>query len=356
MKYTFIFGAGASKEAGGPLMTDFLQQADKLSRLREDVVAGSQEAFDNVFSAISELQGVHAKSYLNLDNLEAVFGAIEMGVLLRKFGDREPEGIDKLRQDFVTLIFKTLECLVEFPSDGKRVLAPPPYGKFITGLPKKQSEIGRLLRPEYSFITFNYDVALDYALHWNQVGFDYGLQFPKIAATPLLKLHGSINWGECPECHEIVPIPVRLIHPNGFHPDEPVRFYVGSSLPSTSHCKSPLRSAPVIVPPTWNKTVYHAQISNVWRHAAKVLSESENIFVIGYSLPSTDAFFRYLYALGTQSKTRIQRFWVFDPDSNQEVEPRFRDMIGRGIEGKFKFHRLTFAKAIPVIEEAIKSM
>jgi hypothetical protein len=37
----------------------------------------------------------------------------------------------------------------------------------------------------------------------------------------------------------------------------------------------------------------------VWRTAAQHLSEAEHIFIIGYSLPETDQFFRYLYGLGT---------------------------------------------------------
>jgi len=91
-------------------------------------------------------------------------------------------------------------------------------------------------------------------------------------------------------------------------------------------------------------------------HAAVVLSQSENIFVIGYSLPSTDSFFRYLYALGSQSKTLIQRFWVFDPDKHGKVEARFREMIGQGIEGKFVFHKVGFRDAIPIMKEAIQEM
>ena len=101
-------------------------------------------------------------------------------------------------------------------------------------------------------------------------------------------------------------------------------------------------STPVIVPPTWNKTDYNQTLVNVWRRAAEELSEAENIFVIGYSLPETDAFFRYLYALGSIGDNLIKRFWVFDPDPTGEVEPRFRRFLGRAVERRFKFIKTPF--------------
>ena len=55
----------------------------------------------------------------------------------------------------------------------------------------------------------------------------------------------------------------------------------------------------MIVPPTWNKTEYHSNLSHVWHEAAVELGSARNIYVFGYSLPETDSFFRYLFALGT---------------------------------------------------------
>ena len=64
----FILGAGASKEAGAPLMSDFLEKADELYR-KGQVDEFSQD-FKNVFEAISNLQTVHSKAELDLDNIE----------------------------------------------------------------------------------------------------------------------------------------------------------------------------------------------------------------------------------------------------------------------------------------------
>jgi dimeric dUTPase (all-alpha-NTP-PPase superfamily) len=67
----FILGAGASKQAGAPLMKDFIDTARDLYSSND--VDNKNEDFQKVFTAISELQRVHSKSNLDIDNIEAVF-------------------------------------------------------------------------------------------------------------------------------------------------------------------------------------------------------------------------------------------------------------------------------------------
>jgi hypothetical protein len=108
---------------------------------------------------------------------------------------------------------------------------------------------------------------------------------------------------------------------------------------------------PVIVPPTWSKAEHHARIEQVWREAARELSEARNIYVIGYSLPATDQFFRYLYAVGSIGDGRLRRFWVFDPE--KEVHARFEALLGPGARGRFKPYEMTFEKAISEISRSV---
>jgi len=53
----FILGAGASRQAGGPLMGDFLEVAESL--LKTNKVGSNAKAFECVFQAIGALQAVH---------------------------------------------------------------------------------------------------------------------------------------------------------------------------------------------------------------------------------------------------------------------------------------------------------
>lgn len=131
--------------------------------------------------------------------------------------------------------------------------------------------------------------------------------------------------------------------------DPPFHLDIGSKLDEFKHCKDKHGQGPFIVPPTWNKTRYYKDLQSVWHHAAKELASAENIFVSGYSLPESDLFFRYLFALGTIGEARLRRFWVFDPDKDNVVENRFKLLLGPDTEDRFDFFRMTFEKAITKI-------
>jgi hypothetical protein len=79
---------------------------------------------------------------------------------------------------------------------------------------------------------------------------------------------------------------------------------------------------------------YAPTLVGVWQQAARQLSDAENIIVSGYSVPETDAFFKYLFALGAVGNSLIRRFWVFDPD--ERVEERFRKLLGVAPNSKFQ--------------------
>jgi len=354
MKTLFILGAGASRQAGGPLMSDFLDRAEEIYSVQRKAISGAEAAFEDVFSAISELRTVHFKSFLDLDNIEVLFGAIEMAQTLGKLANRKPESIEKLRESMITLVFKTLECAIEFPVEKGHIGSPPPYGVFAASIRDlTRSDRPPHLRPELAFLTFNYDLALDVSLSSHEIPYDYWLPSQaRSGKCPYLKLHGSVNWGTCRKCEAIVPRDVTAVTRILHLPDR-VYLPLGSRLGEESHCDQPLSGPPVLIPPTWDKAQRHRQIASVWRKAAEELASAQNIFVIGYSLPETDSFFRYLFALGADSPTRIKRFWVFNPDEDGTVEVRFRKLVGRALENRFQFHRSTFQQAIPTIVGAL---
>jgi len=343
-------------------MSDFLDFAEALLRQKIDGVIEAKDDFDNVFNVLAELQAVHAKSFLDLDNIEILFGAIEMAQLIGKLGERNSEEITKLRESIITLIFKTLEYSLKFPVRDQHIYPPEPYGNFLETLSSARSKTIPVAPHEFAFLTFNYDLTLDYSLHHQGYIFDYCLsdkpdeKEAHIQKVPYLKLHGSINWGICEECGQIIPRRTSEAHFDLWPGSKHVIYNLGSRLHVKEHCNKPLKGPPILVPPTWNKTGYHEQLGNVWKRAAAELSTAENIFVIGYSLPETDSFFRYLYALGSESSVRIKRFWVFNPDNGGGVEQRFRNLIGRGLENRFKYFPDTFYDAIPMIGHALSEI
>jgi len=338
--------------AGAPLMADFLDRAYDLLRLKTQGVIEARKEFEDVFSAIAELQGVHSKAFLDLNNIETVFGVIEMGLLLRRLGNRDEASITRLRDSLITLIYKTLEYSIEFPVRSGRIDAPKPYDGFMTtlqGIEKNQPTQD----PHYfCFVTFNYDLCLDFALHRFRRPLDYCLEPDQdIGGSPLLKLHGSVNWGLSAD-GRITPFEIKDVNFNFLEDQSSVNFDLGSKLHLKVVDGKPLTGPPIIVPPTWNKNSYHGQLSNVWSRAAHELATAENIFIIGYSLPETDSFFRYLYALGSESTARLRNFVVINKDNSGTVEGRFRQLIGRGIERVNKWGQIFIIDLVDLLSSS----
>lgn len=362
MHTVFVLGAGASRTAGAPLMHDFIDKASLRAAVETD--SRFKEAFTRLFAAITDLQGVHAKAFLDTENIEALFGAVEMGELIGKFGRMSPESITALREALILAIVRTLDMSIHFPTTERRILAPPAYAELADLIRKIRSE-ARSIPHTFGILTFNYDIAIDYALYSSGLPYSYGLAEEPISldgSVPLLKLHGSVNWGVCQRCQEPVPLTFdKVSHPHLWDSRASVLFDLGSKIHLVEHCSAPA-SGPLLVPPTWNKSTHHKRLQNVWRHAAAQLGAAENVFVIGYSLPASDSFFRYLLALGSQSDTRLRRFWVVNPDADGTVQTRFNDIIGRGIAPKVRFLdsgspcRGDFRESLPIIERALNEL
>ena len=309
-----------------------------------------------MFKARAALQAVHSKSNLDLDNIESVFAAFEMAALFKRpLGALDVKDVQNLPSAMRRLIVETLERELTFPFMGGPLMPPLRYNDFVALIKKiMEKDPGGV-----SLITFNYDLALDYALHFNSLGSNYCLS-DDIQGFPLMKLHGSINWTRCSnsECGAIIPWHFREFfsmtnwNTLGMSPGDSAKLNLTEHIEKNlTHCSQPRSSDPVIVPPTWNKTQYHHEIASVWQNAARHLSEAENIFVIGYSLPDTDKSFRYLFALCTVGDTLVRRFWVFDPDESNGIEQRYKELLSPMTVKKFQHVRTIFANAIGYIEQ-----
>jgi hypothetical protein len=185
-----VLGAGASRQAGAPLMADFLDVAADLPQREE--VKEAQDQFVAVFEGISRLQQVHSKAQLDLHNIESIFAAFEMARTLGGFADYGPDATDSLVRAMRTLIVKTLEQTILLPvRNNSQVMPPPPYAEFAALCSSLRNA-----RPAESVavITFNYDVGVDHGFYWHQLPIDYGLgEGAGQNAVPILKLHGSLN-------------------------------------------------------------------------------------------------------------------------------------------------------------------
>lgn len=356
-KNVFILGAGTSKHTGAPLMNNFLDVAEDL--LKENKIEDKfKEDFKCIFQTISALKPIYYGAKIDLDNIENIFAALEMGKLINEIPGLLPEKIETLTNSIKRFIYITLEKSVKFQVQDERVCSSDIYSSFVNLI----DEINKqgLRENKCSIITFNYDIALDFAFHLNGKSINYRLPKENISnSINLLKLHGSLNWTKCPECGQIVPWYLFQFFSKNHYPflenGRPVIIDIASKLPISGLkcCNKEIKSEPFLVPPVWSKTVYYQGISHVWESAAKELSEAENIFVSGYSLTESDMFFRYLFALSATKANRIKRFWVFDPDESGVVNKRFEEFIGYGLKNRFRFLNKEFGPAIEIIKKEL---
>jgi hypothetical protein len=294
-----------------------------------------------------------------LNNIESIFTALEISNLLGKLPAFEPAEIPAVVSSLKELIVKTLESTINFPTKESYICVPQPYDRF--------AELIEYLRQEafpkqtISVITFNYDIAADMALFRAGLGPDYGIppDDPKARQpVPLYKLHGSLNWATRKDNGAVYPLQLdqyfskySIMH--GFSKNSTCKVPVGSQLHEyfAKHTEIEVEQEPVIVPPSWNKADHHQALSTVWAKAAHHLGEARVIFIIGYSMPSSDAFFRLLYALGTVGPSPLEKLIVYNPDETRAVDNRFRELLGPGAIARYEYKTLPFDKAMNDIKK-----
>jgi len=349
-RVVIILGAGASAEAGAPMMDSFLERIEDLRR--EPPQELNKADFELVSQAIGQLRSVHAKASFNPNNLESVFSIIEMGAMVGRLGPLPPQDIERLPGAMRRVLAQVIEHSALYPKVEGMAQPHESYRSFVRAAIKGEDPYDEY-RKDVAIVTFNYDVCLDFALFKAGVPINYGLTSEVTSGLKLLKLHGSLNWIHCQHCNAVQPWVLKVAAAQlraGFlvldRPSTPgsaslFRMCLETNATLFSCCNYGDGKTPFIVPPTWQKMSYAPFLKPVWRAAATELQDAEVIIVCGYSLPVTDSFFKDLYALGVMSPVRIRRFVVVDP--SREAADRFRSLLGPEIPGtRFVHHSSTF--------------
>jgi hypothetical protein len=344
MKQVIVFGAGASVGFGVPTMDRFIDTADDLRAMPGSLV--TQADFELFFDVLqNRFRQLHAKSTVNLDNIESVFGLIEMARLLGRLPGFDLVQIEELASAIRTVLVETVQLSGKFNYSEEERWSPPP--DYLAVAAHIDHEIERR-GDDIALISFNYDLGMDFALHWSRLPIDYGLGQPTRDAVRLFKLHGSLNWVTCRKCGAVRAILMdRIIKAHAGPRSLQSKSVMLSLDPRRAHdtigphCPGDDRPYEItIVPPSWNKTQYWKQLSNVWSAAAQELAAAQEITLIGYSLPETDSFFRDLMALGLEGPTRVRSFTVVNPDP--DVAVRFERLLGPEVRRRFHAKVQTF--------------
>ena len=338
----FILGAGFSAGAGAPVVKNFLDRAREFyDNPASELTPVEREHFKTVFKFRRAMAQSREKINIDLDDIEQLFGLVEMSFRL---GEIPAD----TRYSTVYLIAKTLQLAIK---DVKRNRLDFALGGLVGKIPRLgetsvrqdsnppmgssdvYSFFANLIRGELddpdrrkarkdTVITFNYDLVLDDALrrtggvplyHLPPALLDVS-ENPTPQSVSVLKLHGSTNWGICITCMKsIVVLPEKVTQ----SPDE-------FRTMKCKNCGNPAYQ-PLLVPPSWDKSEYSEVMKPVWKIAVDELKAATRIIIVGYSMPETDAFFKYLLTLALSENHRLYKLIVIDLGDN--VNQKFQKLL-----------------------------
>lgn len=208
--------------------------------------------------------------------------------------------------------------------------------------------VEKILSPEDTIITFNYDCVLDHHLKrfgngkWN-ARYGYGVNLgprgsrfkgdklwqpnrpaAKGETVLLLKLHGSLLF-RSPNADSKEYALVLKQRPYTFQ-GRGMRF--------------------TIIPPEYEKPYDIGMFRDIWNRAFKALARAEHLVFVGYSLPATDAHATALFRAAVR-RNRLRGLVVADPD--REVRRRIRGVVLRAVSERTRVLSLcTLAEFVAV--------
>lgn len=290
MRTVIFLGAGAGKADGRPLQEEvfarFFSEAGTVESRRQ--LAAKLASF---FSSVFGVDPLDAPSAL-LPTFEETLGVLDLAIGREEalpVRVESAQAVWDLRQVRRELVLALAATVSGQPAGGDSV-----HARLIASL-----RDGQYL-DDIAFITTNYDTLLDDAIDARAVAgergtgslLDYGLDdlspqeeglFADERRFLCLKIHGSLNWLQCPICDKLditygSDSVTRLV-------DEPeeARCLVCETL-----------RTPVIVPPSYYKDLSNVHLAVVWAKSSRVLRSAAHIVFCGYSFPDADIHVKYL--------------------------------------------------------------
>ena len=313
----YILGAGFSADAGMPLVADFMNtMRDAVAWLNNYAPDRKREieAIEAVFAFRRNAAAAALRTHIDVENIEELFS---LAAAYR-------QGRHEADESKVALaIAATLDYAAKRNGDGVRKVAAdfgetPPSRRPVGWVPSTGHSPNAYLLPFYdlylgvmtgyfsqslpqrnTLITFNYDTVAEEALARLGIAYDYGLPGGAVRwvsgqpggtgdGIPILKLHGSVNWGFNPSAvsHQKMDIFVDYTALQGKN--------AGHEL--------------ILAPPTWRKGwAPNHVMAAVWDAAVEALSKATRIIIVGYSLPATDSHFKYLMSAGLRDNISLRK-------------------------------------------------
>lgn len=322
MKTVYILGAGFSVEAGAPTQAHLLTEAFNLYEKHPKKY--DSKKFSTFKEFLIEQLG-YTEDQLNSVELEDIFTPLDRCLTeSSQFRGIGLEKIMEVREAVFHVVGRTIQLVLENTGKSKKYIDN--FARHITNESSKRANKEYCNIDPVSVISTNWDTLLDNSIYQTIIGdkheavVDYccyissrdekddsikpGLE--KLGAggfnVKLLKLHGSLNWLQCPRC-------MRLYA--RFPKNDGVMDY--SIRESCRHCdrnfpedETKHRLVSNLIMPTYIKDLSNPQYKIIWQNAGIEIAEADKLVFIGYSLPSADFEMRQLLSRMTRKKALIE--------------------------------------------------
>lgn len=361
-----LLGAGASFDAGIPLLGSFMDRIFELASLKRSptrsLTTEELEILNAVIDIRDGMERYQPRVAINQFNLEQVLSILSFEALVGA-----ENGVEKL-EAFKKAISLTIELTCSVTHNGKlnsiHEDGPAVYREFWKSLFSLYDD---RLDEFPAILSFNYDLVLERSLMQYAIGVYAHSRTPRIKtkgfyidycspeydnASYLVK-RGSFaksNRGSIedvsgnylqqadvsnPEQEGFARIPLLKLHGSlNFSPNGPGETW------------SPVKvsDSPQIIPPVFNKADSTFG-TPIWKAGLEALRTCKNLIVCGYSLPTSDSYMQYFLKAALGPNRNLNQIFVFDPilfddppsKEGSELTERYSQCFAPQMHGKIQF-------------------
>ncbi|KQC01847.1 hypothetical protein [Pedobacter sp. Hv1] len=338
-KTVYILGAGFSMSAGAPSQEKLIQKMFELHK--KDKYIFNPSAIRKFRLFLSSTMHIPKRQHYEIP-LEDIFTPLDKCIQDNlSYRNLNLDQVKEIRGIVYYLIGKTLQYILQISN--KDYINN--FAKHLVENCKQRKDNKYRNWDNVSVLTSNWDILLDtsvqqiidnnrdlavvdYCCHISSYKEDDERVKPGLEIlgkggynVKILKLHGSLNWLQCPRCQRVY---VDL--------DDKIAINQYIAPINCRHCnnnfgveKSHELNSNMIMP-TYLKNLSNPQYKLIWQNAGIELSEAKKIVFIGYSLPQADYEMRQLLSRMIRPNAEIE---VVGYSDNSAVDIEFQNLSNR---------------------------